>query len=308
MTGVATFASPYLAAEEPSQWLRGNHHGHSTRSDGDETPPQLLAAYEGEGYQYLAFSEHDLFLDPADYQAETTMCLLPAVEVTSVHGQSLMHLGPPHPLPARTLQPMDIMRAVHDAGGLFIFDHPNWQPVPEYATNVLLDSMQGLVGMEIYCGVIERLTGEARATDRWDRLLSQGLRVWGHGTDDQHIASDRFIAWNCVQWPPHEAVDATGVIEALRHGRFYASTGVSITTVGTTDAEGVCQVVSDGDEIHWIANGGVIIKKTIGGQSSVSVRELQQAELPDGDRYVRAECLGAGARTAWTQPFWLQTP
>ncbi|HJP33099.1 MAG TPA: CehA/McbA family metallohydrolase [Candidatus Latescibacteria bacterium] len=228
------FDSPYLDQEGTTRWLRGNHHGHSTLSDGHESPGQLLRAYEEAGYDYLALSEHDLFADPADYQTATSMCLLPAVEVTSAQGQSLMHLGAAHELPPRQLSAPEIMAAVHDAGGLFIFDHPNWKPVPEYATDELLDSMADLRGMEIYCGVIERLPGEAKATDRWDRQLSRGRRLWGHGTDDQHEATDRFIAWNCVQWPKEIPVDAAGVIEALGNGRFYATTGVTIARVGTT--------------------------------------------------------------------------
>jgi hypothetical protein len=297
------FQSPYLAADEPVRWLRGNHHGHSTLSDGNETPAQLLHAYEGAGYSYLALSEHDLFADPAQYQADTKLCLLPAVEVSSVSGQSLMHLGPAHPLPARRLTAPQIMDEVHRAGGLFVFDHPNWKPVPDYATDDLLDSMEGLRGMEIYCGVIERLPGEAKATDRWDRLLSRGWQIWGHATDDQHAAADRFIGWNCVQWPAEQSVDAPGIIEALSNGRFYASTGVTIQHTGTIDNGHVCVVVSDADEVRWVGNGGVIIKKTEGGSAQLSVTEVLQAELPQGSRYARAECLGHGAAVAWTQPF-----
>ena len=200
------------------------------------------------------------------------------------------------------------VRAVHDAGGLFVFDHPNWKPVPEYASDALLDSMEGLRGMEIYCGLIERLGGEARATDRWDRLLSRGWRVWGHGTDDQHEATDRFIAWNCVQWPAAVDVDASGIIEALGDGRFYASTGVTIEATGVTDEGRRCCVDSDADEIRWIVNGGRILKKEPGGAGSLTVDELLRAGLPEGDLYARAECLGRGAAAAWTQPFWVSRP
>ena len=121
------FHTPYLNSGTSTHWLRGNHHGHSTLSDGHETPEQLLSAYQDAGYDYFALSEHDRFADPADYQQLTSMCLLPAVEVSSVAGQTLMHLGPHHALPARELTAPEIMRAVHKAGGLFVFDHPNWK-------------------------------------------------------------------------------------------------------------------------------------------------------------------------------------
>ena len=74
------------------------------------------------------------------------------------------------------------------------------------------------MGMEIYTGVIERLPGEAKATDRWDRLLSKGWRVFGHGTDDQHRPEDQFLAWNCVPWPLDTPITATGIVAALAAG------------------------------------------------------------------------------------------
>ncbi len=297
------FVSPYLAGDIECRWLRGNHHGHSTLSDGSETPAALIAAYESAGYQYLALSEHDLFVDPADY-AEVTLCLIPAVEVTSDRGQTLMHLGARGALPARELTAPQILEAVEADGGLFVFDHPNWTPIPDYATDELLMSMTGMRGMEIYCGVIERLSGVALATDRWDRLLSLGRRVWGHATDDQHDAGDRFIGWNNVQWPADRPIDAAGIIDALGTGRFTASTGVTIDAV-RVDGDEVL-VRSDADEVRWIVNDGIIAKKQSGGDGRLSITEVMDANLNADSLYVRAECYGHGATMGWTQPFWLE--
>ncbi len=295
--------SPYLDPTDPSQWLRGNHHGHSTLSDGHETPEELIAAYEAADYDYLALSEHDLFVDPADYP-QANLCLLPAVEVSSDRGQTLMHLGAQAALPARELSAKQIMETVEGQGDLFVFDHPNWTPNPDYATDELLLSIDGLRGMEIYCGVIERLSGVACATDRWDRLLSRGMRVWGHATDDQHAPSDRFLGWNCVQWPLGTPLTATGIIDALGCGRFTASTGVAIKRVGA-DADGAF-IESDAEEVRWVGNGGQIFKKDEGGQSRLSLREFADAGLAGDALYARAECFGQGASMGWSQPFWLE--
>lgn len=302
------FASTYLGLGSPCRWLRGNHHGHSTVSDGSDEPRAIAAAYEAEGYDYIALSEHDRLLSPDELQGHTSMCVVPAIEVTSRYGQSLMYLGAQGEMPAGELTPRQIMDRVHGAGGLFVFDHPNWRPRPDYATDELLDTMEGMRGMEIYCGVIERLPGQARATDRWERLLSKGWRVYGHGTDDQHEQRDHFVAWNCVQWPEGERPSAAGIVEALREGRFYASTGSVIHILGTGEEANSVQVASDADEIHWIGPGGVIIKKENGGTSRLTVEEF--ADLTGGEpaaegEYVRAECLGRGNRSAWTQPFWV---
>ncbi|NKB71760.1 MAG: phosphoesterase [Candidatus Latescibacteria bacterium] len=300
------FSSSYLGLDDPCQWLRGNHHGHSTVSDGEGEPAAVVAAYEAAGYDYLALSEHDVLLDPGKLQEDTSLCLVPAVEVTSRFGQTLMYLGADRVLPAGELTPRQIMDQVRQAGGLFIFDHPNWKPRPDYAADELLDQMEGLVGMEIYCGVIERLAGEALATGRWDRLLSKGWRVWGHGTDDQHRRGDYFIAWNCVQWPRSESVWPAGLVQALATGRFYASTGVRIERVGL-DGDGAAVVEAEADQIRWIGRHGVVLRKCAGGADRLTVEEaVVLAGGKDQLLYVRGECLGRGGAVAWTQPFWLE--
>ena len=261
----------------------------------------------------LTSSEHDQLLESRDLQPHTSMCVLQAIEVTAASGQTLLYLGADRELPANRLAPREIMQRVHAAGGLFIWDHPNWRPWPDYTTDSLLDTMAGMRGMEIYTGVIEPLSGEAKATDRWDRLLSKGWRVFGHGTDDQHAAAHYFIAWNQVQWRTGEPVTAAGILAALVEGRFYASTGVTIHRAGTTGDGKSVVVESDADEVRWIIRDGMIIKKVSDGSCCLTmdefVRLLVLCRLEGGDPvaalYVRAECLGRGNAAAWTQPFWI---
>ena len=78
----------------------GNHHGHSTVSDGSDDPLEIAAAYGAEGYHYLALSEDDRLLKLEEVQPHTSMTMLPAVEVTSCYDQTLMYLGADRELPA----------------------------------------------------------------------------------------------------------------------------------------------------------------------------------------------------------------
>lgn len=77
------FASTYFDPHVPCRWLRGNHHGHSTVSDGQSEPLEMVRAYEAEGYHYFALSEHDRLLETSQLQPYTSMCIVPAIEVTS---------------------------------------------------------------------------------------------------------------------------------------------------------------------------------------------------------------------------------
>ena len=60
------FVTSYCDPDTPYRWLRGNHHGHSTVSDGHLSPEENVRLYEEAGYDYLAFSEHDTLLDVKD--------------------------------------------------------------------------------------------------------------------------------------------------------------------------------------------------------------------------------------------------
>jgi predicted metal-dependent phosphoesterase TrpH len=44
-------------------WLRGNLHAHTTFSDGVKQPDQLIAAYETLGYDFLAITDHENWID-----------------------------------------------------------------------------------------------------------------------------------------------------------------------------------------------------------------------------------------------------
>jgi hypothetical protein len=224
-----------------------------------------------------------------------------------------MYLGADRELPARMLTAREIMEQVHAAAGLFVFNHPNWRPWPDYATDGLLDSMKGMRAIEIYNSAVEWFAGEAMATDRWDRLLAKGRRVFGHATDDQHEPKHRFAAWNQVQWGTDEPVTAEGILEALSEGRFYASTGVTMHQVGANAEHSAVTVRSDADAIRWITNDGVFVKRVSASESWLTVDEVAELEHvtrlrrddPEAVVYVRAECLGGGGAMAWTQPFWL---
>ena len=190
------FVSNYLPLGEEVVWLRGNHHGHTTRSDGEDDPFETLLAYERAGYDYIALSEHDLFVDPRTYRERTAMVVLPAVEITSSAGQTLMHLGAGPDVPeAKSLTMAEVAAFVAARGGLFVADHPNWiyAPPRRHATLEALLDLPSLGALEIYTGVIERLAGSPYALEVWDGLLTAGRRVYGHAVDDQHSVVDRFL-------------------------------------------------------------------------------------------------------------------
>ncbi len=55
-----TSAAETLEAKGSLKWYRGNIHTHSLWSDGDDYPEMIAAWYKEHGYQFLAFTDHNI--------------------------------------------------------------------------------------------------------------------------------------------------------------------------------------------------------------------------------------------------------
>ncbi|HDP35594.1 MAG TPA: phosphoesterase [Candidatus Hydrogenedentes bacterium] len=283
--------SPYENA--PANQFKGNLHTHTTDSDGPLSPQDTVDAYDRRGYDFLMISDHDTVTDIASLDARN-MTLLSGNEITS-NGMHLLHVnagGKIDPSPER----QQVINAVNQSGGFVIVNHPNWGEDFVHCSQEAIEKLTGFVGMEIYNGVSLRVEGGALATERWDMLLSKGRRVWGFGNDDPHIPEDYGVAWNMVF---AEGRRTSQLIEAMRSGCFYVSTGVRIDAI---EAEGRRLRIRSADTecFRVYRDHGRMLTSEEG-------RELNY-ELPDCDplTYVRVECHGFGARMAWTQPFFVE--
>lgn len=287
--------SPYSTTS--ARWLRGNLHTHTTISDGSRPPEQVIAAYEQLGYDFLALTDHDALAPVREYQAGTRLILLPGVEVTA-RGPHILQLG----LEVVQEPAVDRQRAldfITAQGGLAVLNHPNWQWHFNHFPQELMQALNGAAGIEIYNAVIDRLEGAALATDRWDRLLSQDKWVWGFANDDSHHPADDGRAWNVAQWDASAPPTVAGILETLRAGRFYASTGVSIETI-RADGPTLHVVAPDAQCIRFVTRWGVVAQTVEAAQASWTAPDTP--DVVESLKYVRVECFGMGSRMAWSQP------
>lgn len=284
--------SPYLSGD--FTWLKGNLHTHTTLSDGERPPAEVIADYDRRGYDFLAISDHDTYVPPGEYQHLTNMVLLPGVEVTAM-GPHVLQIGIQERLePVADRQ--RVLDAINARHGLAVFNHPNWEWTFNHFPQELMQDLEGAIGLEVYNGVIERLEGTALASDRWDRLLSLGKWLWGFGNDDSHKASDAGIAWNVVQATERSP---GAILDALRQGRFYASTGVEIDAV-EVDGRNVCVRARNAQRIRFLTRWGAIRASVDGSSADWAVPDDPQ--VASQWRYVRVECYGEGGKMAWAQP------
>jgi len=282
-------------------WFRGNLHTHTTRSDGVREPETVIKDYEERGYEFLALTDHDVFVDPSAYHAITNMTLIPGVEITA-NGPHILHINPQALVPPHDNRQQVLNEITQQAQSFSVLNHPNWlSPLPGlHFSNAHMSQLTGYLGIEIYNGVIERLAGSAAASDQWDRLLSNGYRVLGFGHDDSHIADDVGLAWNVVQASDSKT---DSILSSLRAGRFYVSTGVDIQNIRLSNNR-IAVYTSNATRIRFISKWGVV-QKSIESQ----VADFEIPDHPDEARaleYIRIECYGAGSDVAWTQPIWLE--
>ena len=276
-------------------WLRGNLHSHTTNSDGKQAPRAVIDDYAGRGYDFLMISDHDKITDTGGLDAKG-MVLIPGGEITH-GGVHMLHVGA-----TALVAPDPDRQAVLDtvnggAGGFAIMNHPNWTDNFNHCDFGVLEKLQGYAGMEIFNGVVLFLTGNECATDKWDRILATGRRVWGFANDDSHDNGHRGIAWNMVQCPTRNAAD---IVAAMGAGRFYASTGVIVDEI-RTNGRTVAVKAANAQSFRVYTDKGRVLARFEGPEMSYTVPD----KLKDCT-YVRVECFGMGDAQAWLQPMFLK--
>ncbi len=287
MSARSYLESPYLD-DEKAVWLRGNLHTHTTRSDGRNDPQTVIKSYAGLGYEFLALSDHDV---AADYGGldPCGMVLVPANEVSS-GGPHVLHVGAEErvePLPDRQA----VIDAINRTAGFAVLCHPDWEVHFNHYTYELMLELSGYAGIEVYNGGVLEGPGSPFALSKWDRLLSAGRMVRGFANDDSHGAHHWGRGWNVARVRERTP---EAVLEALRKGSFYASSGVEIE-----------EIACDGATLHVVAPNAetIALVGEHGGRLHVCggpelVFDASEAKSP----YIRVECWGHGDSRAWSQP------
>ena len=283
--------SPYLDTKTP--WLKGNLHAHTTESDGRRPPQEVVDDYAARGYDFLMISDHDKLVPPESVNARG-MVLIPGNEVTA-KGPHLLHINAKSFIPPQEDR-QKILDAIVEEQSIAVINHPNWEDNFNHCPQEKLAAWKNYAGIEIFNGVIRRLTGSPLATDRWDRLLGAGRRVWGFANDDSHQDFDVELGWNVVRAKDRSA---NSIVAALAAGSFYASTGIAIERV---EAHGRTLHVKapNAERMVVVANLGRRIHQLDGNEVTYHL------PYDCGYSYIRVECYGGAEKTAWTQPFFVK--
>jgi hypothetical protein len=290
---VSTFLeNPYATQNGQSyQWLRGNLHAHSNRSDGNRNPQEVIDSFANKGYQIFALSDHDVFSDYTGLNSRG-MIFVTANEV-SANGPHILQIGSSKRADTHGDR-QKVIDEILATGGFAIVNHPNWGETYDHISFEKMQKLQNYVGMEIYNAGCYDHAGSSYAIEKWDRLLSVGRIVWGFANDDTHEAKEDGLGWNMVLVPAKDQ-SPQAVYEAFKNGRFYASSGVTFSKIEVNGSR--LKVRSENaDALEVIGNLGRQVAFVEGNEIEVDASGLPFT-------YLRVQAYGKAGRFAWTQPF-----
>jgi hypothetical protein len=299
--------------EAPGEWLRCALHAHTTNSDGELGPDFLVRHYDWAGYDVLAITDH--WVRTAE-DSTRTLLVVPSTELNAVVGDAedvhVLALGlETDPVaPTGDFEPLaDVVAWIEAHGGLPYIAHTYWSGVrPEQWWDC-----PGLLGLEVWNAGCELELGRGDSSLHWDEALEHGLPFQALATDDSHHPGyDSGFAWTWVRSP--ERTQAA-VLEALRAGAFYGSTGPEIRGVEVSDDEVLVRcapaeavTLYSGRMRGARANAGRLgypnLSRILERDDDGLITAVTLQRPWDGGAYGRIEVRAADGTKAWTNPLW----
>src|SRR5712691_2607361 len=215
------------------EWLRCALHAHTTGSDGELTPEQLVDHYERIGFDVLAITDHWVRTEAPSTDG---LLVIPSSELSYLlpgdrDGHLLAFGIDEDPLEFVRSRP-DLAAAAawtSEHGGVAYLAHPYWSGAPAGA----LSLSDGVAGIEVFNAGCELEVGRGLSTVHWDELLGAGFPCFGIACDDSHHPDfDSGFGWVWARVPERSQ---PAVLEALAGGCFYSSAGPVIHEVSLDD-------------------------------------------------------------------------
>lgn len=305
------FADPFSL---PGQWFKGNLHAHSTNSDGQLRPEQVIQWYRSRGYHFLALTEHRVLTEAREVAED--FILLSGVEMDGIDptagnyhlvGLGLkrapdlsFYQGDRHWL--ETIVDMqEMIAALREVGATVFLAHPYWSG--EMSKNLL--QMEGCIGVEVWNGACEVWDCKGLSVVHWDDLLAAGRRLWGIGADDCHWWPGRDDAGLGWVWVKAAELTSEAILAALEQGHFYASSGPQIHELRLESGE-VYVRCSPAVAIDFIGVGSLSRRIVAPPGETITEATYRLDEKYAGRekflRYLRVACQDAQYRWAWSNP------
>ncbi|MBR4234990.1 MAG: CehA/McbA family metallohydrolase [Clostridia bacterium] len=292
------------------KFLKGGLHCHTTRSDGQVPPDEVIRLHAEHGYDFLALTDHR-FYNYTNFAPETNVLIVPGMEIdvsiTSDAGMCFhtVAVGPaqdkngyaqdervPSGRVADAAEYQPYVDALRQRNNLAIYCHPDWSRTPARS----FENIKGCFAMEIWnSGCALELDMDTDNGLIWDELLQSGRQISCVAVDDGHKREHHCKGWVMVD--AEKRLDA--ILSALEGGRFYSSCGPEIYDFYVED-DTVCVRTSPAAAVKfmWGFRPSRVVRAADAPLTEAS------AKL-NGRKYVRAVVIDKQGRKAWTNPIYL---
>jgi hypothetical protein len=278
----------------------------------------VVSWYRRHDYHFLVLSDHNYLTEIGELQRmfgdRGRFTLIPGEEVTNTLGRQEIHLngyGVRREIPRQTGTTVgEIVQksvdAIIAAGGIASINHPNYTWAID---SKLMSTVNNVSLFEVFNGswsVSNRGGGGHESTEEiWDAVLKSGRKLYGVAVDDAH---DFQPYGRALPYPPTvpgggwiqiRAAELTpdSVLDALRKGEFYASTGAALDDIQVSKTEIQLTIHQTRDyayRTYFIGAGGKILATSDDLNPSYRIR--------GGEGYVRTRIEESTGGNAWTQP------
>ena len=315
-------------------WYKGNLHCHSNCSDGQMPPVTVAQYYKSLEHDFLGLADHNQYTAVEDYADAGKILGIPCCEYTGEECCHVVAVGVTEPV-APNMNDNDfwkrsaadselIVKAGDDlfkkkvyilqdgidktrkAGGVPILAHPFWHWTYNHKEVLQLKNCTHfeVCNASPDCNSIP-LPGKSHPDEMWDNLLSENCRIFGVANDDAHVYMDNFTprtpfggrGWNVVK---ASSLTKENIIDGIRKGHFYASTGVVIDNY-TVMREGInISIDLQHDErvtIDFFGQNGEVLQSTHSPSA--------EYKFSGNETYVRTRIGSTAGVWAWMQPVFL---
>lgn len=304
--------------DETEQILKGNLHTHSIYSDGRYDVAELVQIYKKKNYDFLAISDHDVYYKGnVDNKIDSDVVLLHGIEATCTYTGNNPAMGDYSHFTC--LEQKEMNGEPYEEGfyqncegvqnyidklsktyQLVQFNHPLFTKMSDSD----FVNLGGYQLFEIYNHKDFRWeTGVESAEWLCRVLLNHGKRLFVTAGDDFHgpykdVKFDECFGGYVMVQAQKNAED---ILNALQHGKFYASTGPQIFHY-SIEGQNIKIKTSDAKRIIFYSN--LRRCKNVYHEDN-SVFNEAEYELSGEEKYIWIKIVDSEGNSAWTQPFFI---
>ena len=297
-----------------NKMLKGGLHCHTTRSDGDGTPEEVIRLHKKNGYDFLALTDHKIY-NYKNFAEDVDITIIPGMEFDNTfvreNGFRTFHtvfIGPddetngyvqdekmPRGEATNQQEFQKYLDEAHAKNNLTIYCHPQWSSTPPR----FFDKLTGNFAFEIWnsgCAVENNMD-----TDNgmyWDEILGQGKKLFAVATDDGHAMYQHCCGWVMV----NAENNVKDILNALKNGAFYSSCGPEIKDFYVDD-EGIAHIeTSECEKIIFQCDKHPSRMVVSQGEPLTSAQWNLKGEY----EYIRATVIDKDGNRAWSNPIFLK--